>query len=401
VQSSRDGYRSSNDMSTMKDDRNRTLAMATIGLIVGVGIGYGLAKFGSDGREEASSKAAAAPNATDTLSIPDDFLRTMNIVLETVEPGDLGAEVQAPGTVSAAPNGQALVTARAAGTVVRLEKKLGDEVKAGEVLAFVESREAAAMAAERTTAESKVELARSVVKREQTLFDQKVTPRQDLEAAQAELAAAEAEAVRARATAAAAGVTADGHALALASPIAGRITASKVQLGAYVEPDFELFRVSDPRFVLVEAAVRAADAKRVASGDAAKVITAAGAQLDAQVVSVTPTVDEQTRSATVTLSLAAGQSVPSPGEFVQTRISARGEGSAAFVVPDEAVQSIRGRDATFVRDGQQFRVTPVTVGARSGGRVAIVSGLRSGDVIATTNAFLLKAELGKGAEEED
>jgi cobalt-zinc-cadmium efflux system membrane fusion protein len=37
------------------------------------------------------------------------------------------------------------------------------------------------------------------------------------------------------------------------------------------------------------------------------------------------------------------------------------------------------------------------VGSRSGGRVSITSGLNAGETIATTNAFFLKAEIGKGA----
>jgi membrane fusion protein, heavy metal efflux system len=43
----------------------------------------------------------------------------------------------------------------------------------------------------------------------------------------------------------------------------------------------------------------------------------------------------------------------------------------------------------------------VTLGQRSAGRIEIVSGLKSGETIATRNAFLLKAELGKGAGEEE
>ena len=39
-------------------------------------------------------------------------------------------------------------------------------------------------------------------------------------------------------------------------------------------------------------------------------------------------------------------------------------------------------------------------GQRSAGRVEILAGLRAGETIATRNAFLLKAEFGKGAGEE-
>jgi len=66
-------------------------------------------------------------------------------------PGNLSAEIQAPATVSAAPNGQAIVTA-VPRTLARLDKRLGDQVAAGEILALVESRDAAAMAADRAAA---------------------------------------------------------------------------------------------------------------------------------------------------------------------------------------------------------------------------------------------------------
>jgi len=381
-------------------DRNRRWAFIAVALIIAAGLGYALARFTNHPPQIETTKTSAA-KTSDVLEIPESSLTTMGISLEAVTPGNLGAEIQASAKVSAAANGQAIVTSRAAGTVVRLNKRLGDPVKAGEVLALVESREAAAMAADRTVAVSKVELARSNLKREQSLYEQKVTPRQDFEAAQAQLAAAEAEFARANASAAGAGVSGDGRSLALVSPIAGRITAANIALGAYVEPAMELFRVADPRFVLIEASVSASDASKIRNGDAAKIITASGSNLNAIVLSVTPTVSEQTRAATVTLSLVAGQTPPAPGEFVRARIMTQSDSKDAFVVPEDAVQSVNGHDVVFVRTVKGFKVAPVTISARSGGRAAIVSGLQAGEKIATQNAFLLKAELGKGAEEEE
>ena len=384
-------------------DRNRRGALLVGALLLACGLGYAIAKLTSRPSNSAITQTTPtdATKTTDALQIPASFLSTMGIALESVTPGNLSAEVQAPATVSAAPNGQAVVTARAAGTLVRLNKRLGDQVKAGEVLALVESREAAAMAAERATAESKVELARSILKREQSLYEQKVTPRQDFETAQAQLAAAEAEAARAKSAAVTAGVTGDGRSLALVSPIAGRITATNAAMGAYVEPGVELFRVADPRYVLIEAAMPALDAKQITAGDVAKVITGSGASLDATVISVTPTVDELTRSATVVLSLTAKQATPTPGEFVRVRITTQANHANGFIVQDEAVQNVNGREIVFVRTEQGFKLAPVIVGAHSGGRVTVLSGLKTGDMIATKNAFLLKAEIGKGAEEEE
>ena len=76
----------------------------------------------------------------------------------------------------ASPGGEAVLTAHAVGTVVRVFRRLGEPARAGETLALVESREAA--------------LATSILAREKRLFEQGVTARQDYETAKAEAEAA-------------------------------------------------------------------------------------------------------------------------------------------------------------------------------------------------------------------
>jgi cobalt-zinc-cadmium efflux system membrane fusion protein len=170
-------------------------------------------------------------------------------------------------------------------------------------------------------------------------------------------------------------------------------------LGTFVQPETELFRVADPRFVQVEASVTAADAGRISAGDAATLTLPDGTHLDAVVRSVTPTLSQESRTATVVLTPAGSIGGLTPGATLQARIMPKAAGAAAIVIPDESVQSIDGRDVVFVRSAKGFIVRPVVVGARSGGRASITSGLAAGQSIATKNAFLLKAEVNKGVEE--
>jgi membrane fusion protein, heavy metal efflux system len=386
-------------MST-RDQRNTRLMMTAAAVIVAGGVGFGIAKLTTRPRAAPEAAEAAKPAGPATIEVPAAHLAAVGIALETVRSGSLGGEILAPATVTSAPNGEAVVTAHAAGTVVRLTKRLGDPVRAGEALALIESRDAATAAADRTTAQAKLDLARRVAARERRLYEQRVSARQDMEMAQAELAAAQAEARRASATAAAVHVGRDGRSAAVVSPIAGRITAQTAALGAYVEPSAELFRVADPRFVQVQAQVSAADAARLAPGDAAVLVRADGSTIDAVVRSVTPTVSGESRTATVLLSPGSSAGL-TPGLGLQARLLPRagaGAGSSV-VVPDEAVQSIDGRDVVFVRTAKGFLAQPVVVASRSGGRASIASGLTAGQSIATRNAFLLKAELQKGGDE--
>lgn len=386
----------------MRQDKSKLYAGVTAAVVLAAAGGFGLAKLTSGApapAAEAEAEEEHKEGASDAVAMTAEQATAAGIAVQRVAASGLANEVLAQATVAAAPNGQAVLTARAAGAVTRINKRIGDPVRAGEALAVVESREAAQIAAERTAASARADLARKQLARERRLFEQRVSARQDYEQAQAEAAAANAEARRAQVAAGAAKVTSDGRGVVVTSPISGRITAAPVSLGAFVQPETELFRIADPQRVQVEAAVSGADAARVSIGDRVIVESPDGASLEGRVRSITPALDPETGAATAVLD------VPNvrlqPGQQLRARIiSAVAGGRSAIVVPEDAVQTLEGRDVVFVRTAQGFQARPVTVGSRSAGRAEIVSGLTAGQMIATRNAFLLKAELGKGEGDE-
>ena len=75
------------------------------------------------------------------------------------------------------------------------------------------------------------------------------------------------------------------------------------------------------------------------------------------------------------------------GQAVRVRITPRGAPTdGRIVVPEEAVQSVEGRDVVFVQAEGGFQAMPVTVGSRSNGRVEILEGLRPGLKVVTEGA---------------
>lgn len=346
----------------------------------------------------ASTSVDTSAPGRDEVKIPAEYLSASKIAVEAVGSGGLEAEILTAGTVRAPPNSEAVIMARASGNVTKVSRQLGDTVRAGEALAQVSSLEAATMNADRKVAAAKVELARKSYARELSLFEQGVTPRQDMEAAQSALAVAESEALRASSVANAAQVTTDGKSVVVVSPINGKITAQMVTLGGFVQPQTELFRVAGGGKVLVEASLPAADVSRVAPGDKA-IIAASGSAVEATVRSVTPTVSGNTRAAIVVLTPTSSTHELIVGEGVQARIHVK-NGAAGLVVPEDAVQNVDGHDVLFVRTKDGFRAQPVIVGTRSGGVAQIISGVSAGEMVATRNAFLVKADMIKSAKEE-
>lgn len=376
---------------------------------VAAAVGFGAAHLPVSEKSPASTQAPEAQKPQSApvkpglkeVKIPATYLAAANIAVEPVASAAVGTEILAPATVAALPGSEAVIVSRAAGAAQRVQRRLGDVVKAGDVLALVDSPEAAGMAAERKVAQAKADLARKTYEREASLFQQGVTPRQEMEAAKAALDVAQAEALRAATVAQSAHLASDGRSVAVVSPIAGKITAQSVTLGAFVAPQAELFRVAGTGAVQVEAAVTAADTSRIVAGSEATILLANGSPLSARVQAVTPTVTGSARVATVVVVPAQPTDRLVVGEGVQVRLRTAVADAAALSVPEDAVQNLDGRDVLFVRTLEGFRPMPVLVGTRSGGSAQILSGVQAGEQVATRNAFLVKAEMNKGGGDEE
>jgi membrane fusion protein, heavy metal efflux system len=70
------------------------------------------------------------------------------------------------------------------------------------------------------------------------------------------------------------------------------------------------------------------------------------------------------------------------------------------VVPATAIQKFEGRPVVFVRTKDGFKKRDVVLGQKEDQAIEIVSGLTSGEIIAATNTFSLKAELSKPKDED-
>ena len=391
----------------LTDDRKKFIAIAGgIALLAGIGgvlIGRAIddppaAGAASEEGEHAEEEEEHGPEGF--VAVKAENLSSIGIKTERVAAGSLGSEILAQATATAPPQGRSSLTARADGAITRIYKRLGDSVGAGETVALLESREAAAIMAERASAAARAQATTSALNRERRLFEEKITARQDLEAAQAEAAQAQAELRRTEAAVRAAGVTSDGRHIAVRSLIGGRITKMDAELGAFVSAGTELFEVANPRSVQIEAAVPWADAQRIRPGDPAVIELGGGETVQAVVRSTTPSLDPESRAATVVLSPAGIPAGLTQGQAFRVRIVPRGgETEGRIVLPEGAVQSVEGRDVVFVQARGGFQATPVTVGERSGGRIEILEGLKPGAVIATEGAFVLKSQLGASEAE--
>jgi membrane fusion protein, heavy metal efflux system len=188
----------------------------------------------------------------------------------------------------------------------------------------------------------------------------------------------------------------------LRSPIAGRIAERRVELGALVGregQESELYVVVDLSELWVELAVAPADLPGIREGLGVTVAVGAGGErTPARIIFVSPLLDRDTRAARVVASLVNPDQAFRPGIFVTAEIPLS-QDEAEVVVPKSALQTIKGERVVFVRNERGFEARQVAIGHEDDRAVEIVSGLFAGETVATSNTFVLKAELGKAEAE--
>lgn len=354
----------------------------------------------SEEKSEAEAKESADAPAKGAIKLTPQQIATAGIQLVRPTVGGAGA-IELPATIEGDPQGTQVVSAAIGGRVVALTRNLGQSVGRGDTLAVIESREAAQLNAEVEAAQARAALAQTNLRREQRLFDERVSAEQDLIAARTAAREADIALRLARQQVSAAGGGGGSlNRLAIRAPLSGQVIARSVTLGQTVAADAELFRVANLSTVSLTLSLSAADAGRVRPGATVEV-SAQGQQTTARVTFVSPVLDETTRLVPVIATIDNRNGQWRVGESVQAAIlldgdSNGGGGGTAISVPSTAVQTIGDKPVVFVRTSDGFRAVAVTLGQTSGASVTILSGLTGREQIAAANSFTLKSELGKG-----
>lgn len=178
----------------------------------------------------------------------------------------------------------------------------------------------------------------------------------------------------------------------LFAPSSGFVLARNAFAKQRVMPDTELYQIVDLSRVWIMADVFESDAAAVRIGQAASItLPYEGRTIDARVVHILPTVDPQTRTLKVRLEAANPRLRLRPEMYVD--VDFRIGGAPRLSVPAEAVIDTGLRQTVYVDKGNgHFEPRAVRTGDRAGERIVILSGLRLGERVVTSGAFLIDSE---------
>lgn len=347
------------------------------------------------------------------VKISPERISAAQIEVAPAGEGVLARRLTVPGVITPDSNRIARVAAKVIGTVSQLNKQLGDTVAKDEVVAVVDSREVAEAKSEYLAAQVNFDLQKTLFERTQTLFQSKFTPENQylrtkttfteaqlrLELARHKLSALN---VSEREIAQLSRQTTGLQRYDIRSPIEGRVVERLVNLGAPVGGEGqakELYVVADLSSVWVELSVPTADLPAIKEGQPVVIATNGDGKFsEGKIVFISPMLNQETRSARVIAAVDNNNLTWRPGSYVTAQVVVDQQ-PISLRVPRAALQTINGEQVVFVRTADGFEKREVVLGKGDDQAVEVVFGLDPGEVMAVSNSFVLKAELGKAEAE--
>jgi membrane fusion protein, heavy metal efflux system len=343
------------------------------------------------------------------VKFTDAELKEFSIGLATAGPGQLRFTLALPGEVIFNPDQVAHILPRVSGVVREVHKMVGDAVRAGDVLAVLDSRELGTFKADYLAGIALEELAMANFQREETLRQQKISSERDYLEARQKLEEARIQKRRAERVLHAVGFDqealqqlrrqpeADLTTYPMTSPLDGVVIERHLVRGEVVETEETEapFVVANLSNVWVELIVYQKDLTRIKPGQSVTISFGHGIPDSKGTIDyVTPALEPGTRTATARMILANPDHAIHPGLFVTAEVEV-GFTTEEIVVPRSALIEFEGKTVVFVKEDEGFHPAPVQAGESDAVHVAITAGLEGGQTYVATHPLVLKAQIQK------
>lgn len=336
------------------------------------------------------------------VSLTAKQLKDNAIEVLTAAPANIQTNLRLIGEIKLNADKAVQVLPRMSGIVESITANVGDKVKKGQTLAVVSSLEVAENRGDLSAAQQRLNLAKTTLTREESLWREKISAEQDYLAAKNDLQLAQIELTRQQQKLASMGVSSgSGSRYTLKAPIDGVITRKNVAAGQVLELAQILFEVADLNTVWAEMSIPIKDLGLVKTGQKVTVRASAFEQnTEGKITYIAPLVDLRSRTAIARVALPNINQNWLVGLPVNIDLVAD-EVTVPLAVSLEAIQSLQYGDVVFGRYGEAFEARPVELGRRDSKNVEVLSGLIEGEQYAAGNSFVVKAELGKAGATHD
>ena len=366
----------------------------------------------------------------------EEAIEKAGIEMETVGTAPLVESVTGNGEVIYDQTHLVRLSARVPGSMFRVYKRVGDPVKAGDVIALVDAAEVGRAKSDFLQAQAEVRLKSKNFESLSLAAASGAIPDRKLREGETALSEARIRLVAAQQALTNLGLPIQleklegaseaqlanrlrflglpqrlpdsfdsrttGNLLPVTAPFAGLVVSRDVVAGEVVDTAKVLFVVTDTRTMWLNLDLRLEDAKRIALGQEVHFWPDGGRQSSGHITWISTEADRKTRTIKVRGDLENGDGRLRANVFGTGKVILREE-TQTVVVPSTAVQwegcchVVFVRDKNYLQEGapKVFHVRTVHLGAKDEKQTEVIAGLLPGEVVVTKGSSLLRAELLK------
>ncbi len=415
--------------------------LCTTAAVVGIMLPFASPLMAHGGHDHGGGGGAPETDPDAPKEVPIETAKYLGLAVEEVDYRAIAEVIHIPGRITALPSHRYAVAGRVAGLVLAITKQVGEPVKAGEILARLESPDFARnrydvrklesdvlrlqldqaraqvegmrLESDKVVAQAQLALATSEVERAQSLRGRGVAERDVLQR-ETELAIATAEISRidssislssqevANLKEQATALTLSRAALLAISNLPadlplgsdldatyeiraladGVVVDQPAELGMWVSVGQTLMTVADYRLVQVEGEAIEAQIShlRNAAGKAARIHTDGGTLVFGTVVWLAPEVDPVKRTAHLRIDVENADGQLFGGQWVDAAVVVENK-PQVMAVPKAAIVFDGPAPYVYLKDGETYQRHPVALGIQDDEYIEITSGILPGDSV--------------------
>lgn len=369
-----------------------TVAVLILSVLLAIGLFFHYLK-GKDEHRLLKAEAAEKPRegAPQLLKWSEAQISRKGLEIKTAGPGQLRVVVPSRGKVIVHPDYLAHVVPKVSGIAKDVRKNLGDEVRAGEIMAVLESREIAEAKANYLSALTKERLAKAALERELKLYKKGISPEQDYLRAQNIYENVKVGLQLNKQKLQAFGLNdeeiyslvfddnSDFRVYDIRAPINGTVIKRHISSGEFIQDTSTIYEVANLQKVWVEMAVYPQDLLNIKERQPIEIVAPIENQFGkGRVVYISPVIDEETLMIKVIAELDNPDGSWRAGTFVNTKITTD-QIMAPLIIGKEALHNFQGTPCIYVVTPAGVERRPVRIGRRDPAFIEILAGLLPGE----------------------
>lgn len=342
-----------------------------------------------DGHDEAGAKNSGGSSTTFLVEKETQFL--FSIQTQKIGTGDFTESSVLLGTVTAAPQGRAVIQSPQAGKIVSLRVTPGQRVGKGQVVAVIEQQVDAGtqinIISQSNTVNAEFEAAKAQYERLKAIED--IAAKKDITEAKARYESARKN--KALFDANTGRNTGSTKAITLTSPVSGVVGTFNYAIGAVVGGGETLFEITNLDQVFVEAQVFTADVSKLKTATMFTTTSATDTSIfKLKMVSTAQSVNTGNQSQKVVFELINPKGQFKIGENVNVRMTGNNI-VRQVVIPNEAITEVNGKPAIFIKDkAEQYSISFIVKGENNDKSTVIIKGTEDGERVVTANVYQMK-----------